>query len=64
MLVIVARNRPELFEQLTNRFRNAANVSVISDRRETSPTLVSVERRDEVPFGSSADGYQIILRQP
>jgi hypothetical protein len=64
MLVIVAKDRPELFEQLVDRFRNAANVDIISERRGAPDASISGERRSEVPFGSSADGYQIILRQP
>ena len=64
MLVIVARDRRDVFEQLENRFKSAADVEVIWERRETSDTPLSGERRAELPFGSSADGYQIILRRP
>jgi hypothetical protein len=68
-LVIVARDRPELFESLTHRFAGDAGVDVLLDRRVRPPhfdTLSSVaaEDRRQSPEDVEArlwvEGYVIV----
>ncbi|MBI2204688.1 MAG: hypothetical protein HYU41_12635 [Candidatus Rokubacteria bacterium] len=45
-LVIVARDRPELFENLTRRLPSSPSLQVVMDRRHTAPaTARTPERR-------------------
>jgi hypothetical protein len=58
-LVIVARDRPELYEQLVNRYGRLSHVRVMLDRRRAAAAPVEGERRrdDEVNEGLSTRGY-------
>jgi hypothetical protein len=62
-LVIVDRNRADVFERLANRFAREPNIRVMFDRRRGPGTPPENERRDEVAMGSLADGY-VIIRRP
>jgi hypothetical protein len=44
-LVIVARDRPDLYEQLTRQFANDANVRVMFDRRLTEDDAAAEDPR-------------------
>ncbi len=68
-LVIVARDRPELFESLTHRFASDADVDVLLDRRVRPPhvdpqRVVHSEDRRQSPEDVEArlwvEGYVIV----
>jgi hypothetical protein len=61
-LVIVDRGRPELFEQLANRFARERSVRVMFDRRSGADTPSSIERRHEgdSTVDLSSRGYIVV----
>ena len=65
MLVIVARDRPRLFEELKTRFASAPNVSVIFDRRHGFDP-VSIDKRQGEELDNEVlwtKGYVITLAE-
>ena len=60
-VVIVARDRPELFDELTVRFRNSPDTSVVMDQRgERSDAPADYERRRAIEARLWVDGYVIV----
>jgi len=65
-LVIVARNRPDLFEQLANRFAREPSVRVMFDRRQTVAPPADVDRRRVQEAANQrlqAEGFIIVTAQ-
>jgi hypothetical protein len=65
-LVIVARNRPDLFEQLANRFAREPHVRVMFDRRQGIATTSDGERRRAEEAANErlrTEGFVIVTAQ-
>jgi hypothetical protein len=60
-VVIVARDRPDLFDELTERFRNSPDTSVVIDQRsERAHPPTEYERRRAIDARLWVDGYVIV----
>jgi hypothetical protein len=59
-LVIVDRNRPEMYERLSDLFARAPHVQVIFDRRSGVGESPTTERRQEAEPEFRSRGYIVV----
>ena len=61
-VVIVARDRPDLFDELSDRFRHSTDTTVVMEQQSHEVGPVDYERRRALEARLWVDGY-VIVRQ-